>query len=176
LYRSGIHLALHSICQAAILPPYTTLDNFFRLRSAWQTPPPDWSPQTHPCFPLRGVGLVGAAPNTHQDQGSVTSRPQARRLPLAPVVPQKTVSALPRPIVYGSNAMAPLWVPFPYGSRERRRQTHQSGGRPSVMGGGQNESNAWLSTIFPTRLQPQPNRRLDLSQKLCGHPRGQGLA
>jgi len=66
---------------------------------------------------LRGVGRVGAAPNTHQDQGSVTSRPQARRLPLAPVVPQKTVSSLPRPIVYCSNALAPLWVPFPYGSR-----------------------------------------------------------
>jgi hypothetical protein len=108
---------LEGSCQEAILPPYTTLDNFLRLRSAWHTPPPDWSPQTHPCFPLRGVGRVGTAPNTHQDQGSVTSRPQARHLPLAPGVPQKTVSALPRPIVYCSHALAPLWVPFPSGSR-----------------------------------------------------------
>src|SRR5262245_23612191 len=41
--------------------PSTTLDNFFRLRSAWHTPPFDWSPQTHPCFPLYGVSRVSAA-------------------------------------------------------------------------------------------------------------------
>jgi len=43
---------------------------------------------------------MGAAPSTHQDQGLVTSRVLAKRLPLAPVVPPKTVSSLPRPIVY----------------------------------------------------------------------------
>jgi len=105
---------------------------------------PDVWPQTHPCFLSRGVGRVGAAPNTHQDQGSMTSCSQAKRPPLAPLVPQKTVSSLPRPIVYCSNAMAPLWVPFPYGSRQRRRQTPQAGGRPSVMGWGQNESNGMV--------------------------------
>jgi hypothetical protein len=38
----------------------------------------------------------------------MTSRPQARRLPLAPLVPQKTVSSLPCPIVYRSQM---LWLP-----------------------------------------------------------------
>jgi hypothetical protein len=108
---------LEGFRQAAILPPSTTLDNFFRWRSAWHTPPFDWSPRTHPCFPLRGVGRVGAAPNTHPDQGSVTSRLRVRQLPLAPVVPQQTDSSLPRPIVYGSHALAPLWGPFPSGSQ-----------------------------------------------------------
>ena len=97
--------------------PLHNFGGLFSVVFHWAHSPPDWSPQTHPCFPLRGVGCVGAAPNTHQDQGSVTSRPQARHLPLAPVVPQKTVSSLPRPIVYCANALAPLWVPFPYGSR-----------------------------------------------------------
>jgi hypothetical protein len=41
----------------------------------------------------------GAAPSTHQDQGLWTSRWRAKRLPLAPVVPQKTVGSLPCPIV-----------------------------------------------------------------------------
>jgi len=30
---------------------------------------PDVWPQTHPCFLACGVGRVGAAPSTHQDQG-----------------------------------------------------------------------------------------------------------
>ena len=38
----------------------------------------------------------------------MTSHSQARRLPLAPLVPQKTVSALPCPIVYRSHM---LWLP-----------------------------------------------------------------
>jgi hypothetical protein len=108
---------LEGSCQEAILPPSTTLDTFFRLRSAWHTPPPDWAPQTHPCLPLRGVGRGGAAPHTHPEQGSVTSRPQARHRPLAPVVPPNTVRALPRPIGSGSHALAPLGGPFPSGSR-----------------------------------------------------------
>jgi hypothetical protein len=54
---------LEGFRQEAILPPYTTLDHFFRLRSAWHTPPFDWSPQTHPCLPWRGVGRVGRRTN-----------------------------------------------------------------------------------------------------------------
>jgi hypothetical protein len=50
----------------------------------------------------------GAAPSTHQDQGLVTSRLRAKRLPLAPVVPQKTVGSLPYPIVYCSQMP---WLP-----------------------------------------------------------------
>ena len=38
----------------------------------------------------------------------MTSRLQAKRRPLAPVVPQKTVGALPCPIVYRSQM---LWLP-----------------------------------------------------------------
>ena len=38
----------------------------------------------------------------------MTSRFQARRLPLAPLVPQKTVSSLPCPIVYRSQMS---WLP-----------------------------------------------------------------
>src|SRR5262245_23068112 len=56
--------------------------------------------QPHPCFLARGVGCSSAAPSTHQDQGSLTSRWPAKRLPLAPVVPQKTVGSLPCPIGY----------------------------------------------------------------------------
>jgi hypothetical protein len=52
--------------------------------------------------------LCGAAPSTHQDQGLVTSHWPATRLPLAPVMPQKTVGALPCPIVYRSQMP---WLP-----------------------------------------------------------------
>ena len=55
---------------------------------------------------------MGAAPRTYQDQGLWTSRFQARRLPLAPLVPQTTVSSLPCPLVYCSHM---LWLPW--GSR-----------------------------------------------------------
>jgi hypothetical protein len=46
----------------------TTFDRFpVVVRSGYPTP--DLWPQTHPCFLARGVGRVGAAPSTHQDQG-----------------------------------------------------------------------------------------------------------
>ena len=48
--------------------PSTTFDIFpVVFRSV--VPTPDLWPQTHPCFLTRGVGRVGAAPSTHQDQG-----------------------------------------------------------------------------------------------------------
>jgi hypothetical protein len=53
--------------------PYTTCDTFVPWRSAWHTLP-DLSPPTHPCVLAGGVGRVGAAPSTHQDQGLMTSR------------------------------------------------------------------------------------------------------
>src|SRR5262245_53019579 len=49
-------------------------------------------------FPWRRLRC--AAPVTHQDQGLVTSRFVARRLPLASSMPQKTLGSLPCPIVY----------------------------------------------------------------------------
>jgi len=73
------------------------LTTFFRGASP-STPSDVW-PQTHPCFLACGIGRVGAAPSAHQAQGRVTSRLLAKRLPLAPVVPQKTVDSLPCPIV-----------------------------------------------------------------------------
>ena len=49
-----------------------------------------------------------AAPVTHQDQGLVTSRSCARRLPLASWMPQKTLGSLPCPIVYSVQI---AWLP-----------------------------------------------------------------
>ena len=63
-----------------------------------------------------------------------------------------------------TNAMAPLWVPFSYGSRQRRRQTPQSGRRPSVKGGVRtNQIDGYeplfqpVSNSHPPRRTPQPN-------------------
>ena len=60
---------LEGFCQETILLPDTTFDDFFRCVPLGTCTPDVW-PQTHPCFLTRGVGHVGAAPNTHQDQGS----------------------------------------------------------------------------------------------------------
>jgi hypothetical protein len=49
-----------------------------------------------------------AAPVTHQDQGLVTSRSWARRLPLASWMPQKTLGSLPCPIV---DSVQIAWLP-----------------------------------------------------------------
>ena len=59
---------LEGSCQEAIPLPSTTFDSFpVVVRSVYPTP--DLWPQTHPCFLACGVGHVGAAPSTHQDQG-----------------------------------------------------------------------------------------------------------
>ena len=113
-YRGGAGIGKSPIRRLLSRGNTSPLHNFGQLSSVafrLAHSPPDWSPQTHPCCPWRGVGREGAAPNTHQDQGSVTSRPQARQLPLAPVVPQKTVSSLPRPIVYCSQRHGSLVGP-----------------------------------------------------------------
>jgi hypothetical protein len=57
-------------------------------------------------FPWRRLRC--AAPVTHQDQGLVTSRFGARRLPLASSMPQKTLGSLPCPIVYSVQI---AWLP-----------------------------------------------------------------
>src|SRR5437764_15429450 len=57
-------------------------------------------------FPWRRLRC--AAPVTHQDQGLVTSRCCARRLPLASSMPQKTLGSLPCPIVYSVQI---AWLP-----------------------------------------------------------------
>jgi hypothetical protein len=179
-YRGGAGIGNHPLedsCQEAIPPPCTTFDNFFSVALSLGKLTPDLGSQTHPCFLLRGVGPVGAAPNTHQDQGCLTARLPASRPPLAPVVPQKTVGSLPCPIVDRSQMP---WLP--YGSRLPMahgrgvaRLTHPVGGPLAWVEVGTNQT-VWFLTIFPTRLQPQPNRWLDLSQRLCGHQRARGLA
>jgi hypothetical protein len=120
---------------------------------------------------------MGAAPSTHQDQGLVTSRLLAKRLPLAPIVPQKTVSSLPRPIVYCAQMS---WLPegscFPMAHGRGVARLHTPvAGHLSWVGVGTNQT-AWLQTIFPTRLSPHPPWWLNLSQRLYGHQRARGLA
>jgi hypothetical protein len=156
--------------------PYTTFDHVFPWRAAWHTPPALW-PQTPPGILACGVGGAGAAPATQQAQGLVTSRLRAKRLPLAPVVPQKTVSALPCPIGYG--AQRP-WLPGgarfhrAHGSGVPRLQNSEGG--PLAWGEAGMQQTVWCSPIFPPPLPPQPNRRLDLSSKLYRHPRAPGRA
>ena len=168
---------LEGSCQEAIRPLYTTCEHFLSVvfRLAYSTP--DWWPQTPPCFLVCGVGCVGAAPSTHQDQGLLTARPQARRLPLAPVVPQKTVGSLPCPIVDRSQMS---WLPegscFHMAHGRGVARLHNPVGGPLSWGEIGTNQTRWLSTIFPTRLQPHPNRGLALSQTLCGHQRAAGLA
>jgi hypothetical protein len=127
-------VGLEGSCQAAIHPPYTTFDSFFRLRCARHTPPA-LRPQTHPCFPCCGVSCLCAAPVTHQAQGALTSRSRARRLPLARSVPQKTLGSLPCPIVYSVQIS---WLPrgsnFDRAHGRGVARLHNSGGRPSVKG------------------------------------------
>ena len=98
---------LEGSCQEAIPLPYPTFDSFFRLRWRSAHSPGLW-PQTHPCFSCCGVGYLCAAPVTHQAQGLWTSRFCARHLPLARVVPQKTLGSLPCPIVYNVQI---TWLP-----------------------------------------------------------------
>jgi len=70
----------------------------------------------HPClaiadasaFSFPGRRRLCAAPVTHQDQGLMTSRSCARRLPLASSMPQKTLGSLPCPIVYSVQI---AWLP-----------------------------------------------------------------
>jgi len=118
-----------------------------------------------------------AAPSTHQDQGSLTSRWPAKRPPLAPVVPQKTVGSLPCPI--GSCAHMP-WLPegsrFHMAHGRGVARLHNPVGDPLTWVEVGTNQTVWFSTIFPTRLPPQPDWWLDLSQKLCGHQRASGLA
>jgi hypothetical protein len=173
--RIGKH-PLEGSCQEAILFPTQLLITSFRCVPLGQLHP-RLGLQTHPCFLAHGVGCSGAAPNTHQAQGSLTSRLPAKRLPLALVVPQKTVGSLPCPIGYC--AQMP-WLPC--GSRFHlahgrgvARLHHSEGGHLSWVEVGTNQM-VWFPTIFPTRLPPQPNHKLGLSQKLCGHQKAPGRA
>src|SRR6516162_1799007 len=93
--------------QEAIPPPSTTFDIFSRCVPLGTL---------HPRLAVADASLFScpwrrrscAAPVTHQDQGRVTSRDCARRLPLASSMPQKTLGSLPCPIVYSVQI---AWLP-----------------------------------------------------------------
>jgi len=99
-----------------------------------------------------------AAPVTHQDQGLVTSRSCARRLPLASWMPQKTLGSLPCPIMYSAQI---AWL-----SHESTfSRAHGRGVAPlgrAVAGhmvGVETGTNqiGWMLPNFSPSLLPQPN-------------------
>jgi hypothetical protein len=119
----------------------------------------------------------GAAPVTHQDQGLMTSRSCARRLPLASSMPQKTLGSLPCPIVYSVQI---AWLP--HGSNFHRahgRGVAQLGpavaGHLSEVETGTNQI-GWLSTNSSPSLQSQPHCGAAVSQTLSSPQRVRGLA
>ena len=135
---------LEGSCQEAILPPCATFDDFFPLRSIWHTPLPTCGRRRIPVF-LRVVSAVWAP---HQAPIRIKAFdvlfPRQTSAPGTFGAPEnRQFPALSNRLLL-TNAMAPLWVPFSYGSRQRRRQTPQSGRRPSMQGGGEDESNPWL--------------------------------
>jgi hypothetical protein len=99
---------LEGSCQEAKHLPYPPFCIFLHQKYvAWHlTPDLPFCPR--PClqrFWYRSP--CGDAPDTHQDQGSLRSRLWARPLPLAPIVPQKTLGTLPCPIVMITVHVAP---------------------------------------------------------------------
>src|SRR5213593_2153577 len=98
---------LEGSCQEAIPLPYTIFDIFFRCVPLG-TLYPRLAISDASVFSCSWRRLRCAAPVTHQDQGLVTSRCFARRLPLASWMPQKTLGSLPCPIVYSVQI---AWLP-----------------------------------------------------------------
>jgi len=146
---------LEGSCQEATRPLYTTFDIFSRCALIGTLPRCVISDAS--VFALSWRRLRCAAPATHQDQGALTSRVRARRLPLARSVPQKTLGALPCPIGYSSQMS---WLPR--GSNCARAhgrgvaRLHQSvAGYLSRVETGTNHK-AWRITNFSPSLQPQP--------------------
>src|SRR5262249_12463078 len=87
--------------------PFTQLLTFFRCVPLG-TLHPRWGISDASVFPWRGVGCCCAAPASHQARGPWTPRSRARRPPLAPSVPQKTLGSLPRPSGY---ILQMTWLP-----------------------------------------------------------------
>jgi hypothetical protein len=123
---------LEGSCQEAIRHPYTTFDNFFPLRSTRQTLPPTCGLRRVPVF----VPAVSASMRrTIHPSGS---RPLDVSLPSQTSAPGTFCAPENRrfpPVsnrVSRTDRMAPSRVQFQLGSRQRRRTTPQSGGRPFV--------------------------------------------
>ena len=127
---------LEGFCQETILLPDATFDDFFPLRSTWHLPRPTCGRRRIPVF-LRVVSAMWAphhAPiRIKAIDVSLPSQPSALGTVGAPKNRQCPALSNHRLL---TNAMAPLWVPFSYGSRQRRRQTPPSSRRPPMQGGG----------------------------------------
>src|SRR5262245_37335544 len=162
--------------QEAILLPSTTFDIFSRCVSLGTL---------HPRLAIADASMFSfpwrrrpcAAPVTHQDQGRVTSRNCARRLPLASGMPQKTLGSLPCPIVYSVQI---TWLPC--GSNFYRAHGravaplgHAVAGHIVWVETGTNQTGCMLPNSSPS-LPPQPDGWPDLSQRLSWLHRARGLA
>src|SRR4029434_226782 len=97
---------LEGSCQEAILLPYPMLTFVSWVLVGTLHPRSPILDASVFSFPWRRLRC--AAPVTHQDQGLLTSRCRARRLPLASWMPQKTLGSLPCPIVYSVQI---AWLP-----------------------------------------------------------------
>src|SRR5215831_3462260 len=85
----------------------------------------------------------------------LTSRSHTRRPPLAPSVPQKTISSLPCPIVYCAQMS---WLPcgsrFSLAHGRGVARLHNPVAGHLVREEVRTNQMGWLSTTFRTRLQP----------------------
>src|SRR5215475_9747689 len=162
--------------QEAIPLPSTTFDIFSRCVPLGTR---------HPRLAIADASLFSfpwrrrqcAAPVTHQDQGLVTSRSCARRLPLASRMPQKTFGSLPCPIVYSVQI---AWLP--HGSTFSRAhgrgvaQLSQTVAGPlSEVETGTNQI-GWFLTNFSPSLQSQPRLGVAVSQTLASPHRARRRA
>src|SRR4029450_12789802 len=162
--------------QEAIPLPSTTFD-FFSRCGPFGTRHPRWAIADASAFSCPWRRRPCAAPVTHQDQGLMTSRSCARRLPLASSMPQKTLGSLPCPIVYSVQI---AWLP--HGSTFSRAHgrgvaqlSHAVAGPLSEVETGTNQTE-WLSTNFSPSLQSHPRCGAAVSQKLSSPHRARGRA
>jgi len=153
----GVAVGLEDSRQEAIPLPSTTFDIFSRCVPLGTL---------HPRLAIVDASLFScpwrrrpcAAPVTHQDQGLLTSRFVARRLPLASSMPQKTLGSLPCPIVYSVQI---AWLPR--GSNFDRAHGrgvaplgHSAAGPLSWVETGTHQIGWMLPNSSPS-LQPQPD-------------------
>ena len=128
-------------------------------------------------FSLPWRRLRCAAPVTQQDQGRVTSRCCARRLPLASWMPQKTLGALPCPSM---SSVQIVWLPR--GSTFSRAhgrgvatRSYAAAGHVVWVETGTNQS-GWMFPNSSPSLLPPPHGWPDLSQRLSSPHRARGRA
>ena len=143
--------------QEAIPLPSTTFDIFSRCVPLGTLHPRSAIADAS-VFSCSWCRLQCAAPVTHQDQGLVTSRNCARRLPLASWMPQKTLGSLPCPSVYSVQS---TWLPC--GSNFDRAHGrgvaqlgHSAAGPLSWVETGTHQI-GWVSTNASPSLQSHPD-------------------